>query len=354
MAMLLAGDIGGTKTILRLVTAERVEAQPLPVLTTLYEQTFPSQDFIDLVPMVRQFMTAAASQLGEVPQPHHACFGIAGPVTNNAVKLTNLSWFLEAKNLQEELHIEHIRLINDFAAIGYGVLGLSGNDVYPLQAGEPDRTAPIAVLGAGTGMGQGYAVPCREGYRVFATEGGHVDFAPRSAIEIQLLQYLKERMGIERVSLERVVSGMGILSIYQFMRDRRVADESSEVAEIYKIWQREIGRETKTVDLAAVISKHAIEQTDYLCQETMELFISAYGAEAGNVALKFLPYGGLYVAGGIAAKNLPLIQRGSFLESFHDKGRVSSILDKVPIYIVLNPRVGLIGAALCAAQMSFN
>lgn len=354
MTVLLAGDIGGTKTILRLVTAAQTPDQPLPTLTTLYEQTYPSQNFLDLVPMVRQFMAAATQQLGQVPAPERACFGIAGPVVQNTVKLTNLSWFLAGDKLQQELHIPQVCLINDFAAVGYGVLGLAPEDIYTLQAGEPDRTAPIAVIGAGTGMGQGYAIPCRNGYRVFATEGGHSDYAPRSSVEVQLMQYLKERMHIERISIERIVSGMGIVSIYQFMRDRQVCDESPEMEAMYKIWQQEMGKETKTVDLAALISQHAINETDYLCQETMALFISAYGAEAGNVALKFLPYGGLYIAGGVAAKNLPLMQRGNFLEAFQDKGRVSSILDKVPIYIVLNPRVGLIGAALCAAQLSSN
>lgn len=351
MTILLAGDIGGTKTILRLVKSDAVEGQMLPALTTLHEATYPSREFPDLVPMVRRFMDAAKEELGSAPSPERACFGIAGPVVDNVSKLTNLSWSLEADRLAQELAIAQVCLINDFAAIGYGVLGLTENDVHTLQPGTKDPSAPIAVIGAGTGLGEGFLIPSAKGYRVFPSEGGHVDFAPRSELEFQLARYLQEKFNIERVSVERVVSGMGIVGIYQFLRDRHISDESSEVYEIYKKWQHEIGQDEKTIDLAAVISQYAQKQADYLCQETMKLFVKAYGAEAGNLALKLLPYGGLYIAGGIAAKNLPLLERGGFLQSFLQKGRVSPLLDDVPVYIILNPRVGLIGAALYAASL---
>lgn len=350
MTILLAGDIGGTKTILRLVQAESTIASPLPTLTTLHECTYPSQDFPHLVPMVYQFMQEATSALGDAPYPERACFGIAGPVIDNVSKLTNLGWQLDAEDLQQQLKIPRIQLINDFAAIGYGVMALSPEELHTLQAGEPDPQGAIAIIGAGTGLGQGYVIPHAKGFRVFATEGGHVDFAPRSELEYQLLRYLKDRLNVSRISVERVVSGTGIVGIYQFLRDRGVA-ESPEVSQIYKVWQSEMGKEQKTVDLAAVISKHATEQTDYLCGETMEVFISAYGAEAGNMALKFLPYGGLYIAGGVAAKNLALMQRGLFMDAFRSKGRVSAAIEKVPVHIVLNPHVGLLGSALCAAQV---
>lgn len=302
--------------------------------------------------MVQVFMTIAREKLGDIPSPERACFGIAGPVMNNTSKLTNLGWLLESGDLQQELQIPAVRLINDFAAVGYGVLGLSANDIHTLKPGQPDPNGAIAIIGAGTGLGQGYVIPYNNGYKVFATEGGHADFAPRTELEYQLMRYLRERLNVERVSVERVVSGRGIESVYQFMRDRQRAQESPEVSQIYKIWQKELGKDEKTVDLAAVISKHALERTDHLCMQAMELFISAYGAEAGNLALKLLPYGGLYIAGGIAAKNLPLIERGEFLEAFSNKGRVSSAIERVPIHVVLNPRVGLIGSALCAAQMA--
>ncbi len=353
MTILLAGDIGGTKTILRLVRSELIQAARVPALTTLYEQTYASRDFLDLVPMVRVFMTAAQDVLGEIPQPERACFGIAGPVIHNTSKLTNLGWVLAATRLQQDLKIPLISLINDFAAVGYGVLGLASEDVHTLRAGTADPDGAIAVIGAGTGLGQGYVIPYPGGYRVFATEGGHVDFSPRSELEYQLLRFLKSQHNLERVSVERVVSGMGIESIYLFLRScSQMSEESPELAEIYKTWTQEMGKEEKTIDLPALISKRAMDQSDYLCKETMDLFIRAYGAEAGDLALRLLPRGGLYIAGGIAAKNLPLMQQDGFLDAFNRKGRVSSAIADLPIHVVLNPRVGLIGAALCAAQMS--
>lgn len=350
MTILLAGDIGGTKTILRLVRGDRQENARLPLLTSLYEETYASREFPDLVPMVRLFMATAQAALGETLTPERACFGIAGPVINNTSKLTNLGWLLEADALQKQLKIPSIRLINDFAAVGYGVLCLQSNDIHTLRAGTPDPQGTIAIIGAGTGLGQGYVVPYPGGCRVFATEGGHCDFAAQTELEVQLWRYLKEHFNLDRISTERVVSGIGIHSVYSFMRSRGICEESPEVAQAYQIWQQEAGKEEKTVDLAAVISQHAIAESDYLCTETMSLFIRAYGAEAGNLALKLLPYGGIYIAGGIAAKNLPLLERGDFLDAFNHKGRVSSAIERIPIHVVLNPRVGLMGSALCAAQ----
>jgi glucokinase len=350
MTVLLAGDIGGTKTILRLVETQGETDRQIPDLATRYEQTYSSHDYADLVPMIRQFLDAAAGSLGDLPQPERACFGIAGPVVHETCKLTNLSWFLEADRLQRELGIDQVNLINDFAAIGYGVLGLSDDELHPLQEVQPDTNAPIAILGAGTGLGEAFLVRSQGNYQIFGTEGGHTDFAPRTELEFALQQYLLEKNNIDRVSVERVVSGQGIISIYQFLRDRDGSRESPELAEVFKIWTREMGKTPKTVNLAAEISQAALEERDYLCEQTLKLFIEAYGVEAGNFALKLLPYGGLYVAGGIAAKILPLMERGDFLRSFLQKGRVSPLLERVPIYIVLNPQVGLIGAALYAAR----
>lgn len=351
MSMLLAGDIGGTKTILRLVHADHVEAGELPTLTSLYEQTYASREFPDLVPMVRLFMTSAQAALGEVDAPLAACFGIAGPVLHNASRLTNLGWKLEAEALERQLKIPQVSLINDFAAVGYGVLCLTADDICVLRGGERDPHGAIAIIGAGTGLGQGYVVPYQGGYRVFATEGGHSDFAPQTELEYQLWRFLKDLHGLERISTERVVSGTGIHSIYSFMRSRGICEESPEMTQAYQTWQQESGKDEKTVDLAALISQHAINETDYLCLETMNLFVRAYGAEAGNLALKLLPYGGVYLAGGIAGKNLPLMQRGDFLEAFNRKGRVSAAIANIPVYVITNPRVGLIGSALCAAQL---
>ncbi len=339
MTLLLAGDIGGTKTILRLVETLKTGLQ------TLSEERYPSRDFPDLVPMVQQFLATA-----KTATPEKACFAIAGPVVNNTAKLTNLTWFLDSKRLEQELGITSISLINDFAAVGYGVLGLEPADLSTLQAGQ-QLSAPIAVIGAGTGLGQGFLIQQGDNYQVFSSEGGHADFAPRSELEFDLLKYLRDKHNIQRVSVERVVSGQGIVAIYQFLRDRRIATESADVAQIVKTWEQEIGQSEKTVDPAAIIATAALEKRDRLSEQTMQLFIEAYGAEAGNLALKLLPYGGLYVAGGIAAKNLSLLQEGSFLRTFTDKGRISPLLKQVPVHIVLNPKVGLIGAAISAARL---
>ncbi len=346
MTLLLAGDIGGTKTILQLVETS-VEGE----LHTLYEATYLSGQFPDLVPMVQQFIEASAQQLGNTPAPHKACFAIAGPVVKNTAKLTNLTWELDAKRLEQELGIAHVSLINDFAAVGYGVLGLSQLDLHTLQAGQHQLDAPIAVIGAGTGLGEGFLIQQSNQATVFGSEGGHADFAPRTELEFLLLKYLLDKHNIQRVSVERVVSGQGIVAIYQFLRDRQIASESAEIGKIISTWEHEIGQSEKTVDPAATIAKAALEKRDRLCEQTMQIFVEAYGAEAGNLALKLLPYGGLYVAGGIAAKILPLIEQGNFLHAFTHKGRVSSLLESVPLHVVLNPQVGLIGAAICAARL---
>lgn len=353
MTYLLAGDIGGTKTILRLVLAlSGADATERPQLQICYEHQFSSQTYPDLVPMVREFLQTAQDQTEHSQHPLGACFAIAGPVVDNQSKLTNLAWSLEGSRLREELDLKQVQLINDFEAISYGVLGLTPADIHTLQAGHPQANAPVAVIGAGTGLGQGFSIPVQDRHQVFPTEGGHADFAPRSALEFQLQSYLLDKHQIPRVSVERVVSGQGIVSIYQFLRDRQFATESAAVAEAILTWERQTGLQTKTVDPAAVISQAAQQGRDHLSQKAMEIFVEAYGAEAGNLALKLLPYGGLYVAGGIAAKNLSLIQSGLFMEAFTNKGRVSNLLEKVPVHVVLNPQVGLIGAALCAADLA--
>jgi glucokinase len=348
MIQLLAGDIGGTKTILRLVEVET--ATVTTKLKSLYEARYESQIYPDLVPMVNQFLAAAAAT-GIQPKPEKGCFAIAGPVVNNTSSLTNLSWVLDGERLERELALTKVVLINDFAAIGYGVLGLEEIDLCTLQVGELRTLAPIAVIGAGTGLGQGFLVPHGETYSIYPSEGGHADFAPRSELEFQLLKYLRDKHSLTRISVERVVSGQGIVAIYQFLRDRQIAAETPEVGEQIRIWEREAGISDKSVDPAAVIARAAAEIKDALSEETMRLFVSAYGAEAGNLSLKLLPYGGLYIAGGIAAKNLALMQSGEFIHAFTDKGRVSSLLKRVPVHIILNPQVGLIGAAICAARL---
>ncbi len=331
MTLIIAGDIGGTNTRLQLfhTTPNGVEAESPPY-------SYPSQNYPDLVPIVEEF----CQRVGKCSQ--RACFAIAGPVENNRCTLTNLHWQLEGDRLAQELHLEAVTLINDFAGIGYGVVGLKPEDLHCLQAGQPDPLGPIAVIGAGTGLGEAVVIPQGKGqYRVFPTEGGHTDFAPRNPTETALLDYFKTEKKLKRVSVERVVSGMGIVDIYHCCRDRLAIPESPAMA---------VQRQNPGIDLAALIAQLAFSTNDPLCQATMNCFVSAYGAEAGNLALKLLPYGGLFIAGGIAAKILPLIEQGEFMAAYRDKGRVSAVLDRVPIQVVLSGDVGLVGAALCAAQ----
>ena len=338
---LLAGDIGGTKTILRLVEVTEVTLTE-KTFKTVKESQYISARFTDLVPMVQEFLAQ-----DKYIKPQLACFAIAGPVVNDTCNLTNLNWVLDTKRLEIELDIPKISLLNDFAANSFGILGLKDFDVHTLQAGEAREDSPIAVIGAGTGLGEAFLVPQGKKYKIFASEGGHTDFAPRNELEMQLLVYLRQKLGIEHVSVERVVSGMGIASIYQFLRDSGFAPESLEIGERIRIWEQE---QKKTIDPAAIVSQAAFKQSDRLCEKTMDVFIKAYGAETGNLALKLLSYGGIYIAGGIAAKILPLMQDGRFLNTFKDKGRVSTLIREVPVHIVLNPQVGLVGSVLYALQ----
>lgn len=331
--LLLTGDIGGTKTILRLVEADIQEKS----FETIREQKYVSASFRDLVPMVEQFLGA-----GNEEQPESACFAIAGPVINNSSQLTNLNWDLDGDRLQKELNINKVRLINDFAANSYGVLGLKDSELATLQTGAINNNAPIAVIGAGTGLGQGFLIPQEDSFQVFATEGGHTDFAPRNDLEFDLLKYLRTKLNTHHISVERIVSGQGIISTYQFLRDTNFATESSSIGEQISLWEQETA---KTIDPAAIISQGAIDGDD-LCVKTMKMFIEAYGAEAGNMALKLLPYGGMYIAGGIAAKNLSLMNNGDFLAEFHGKGRMKPLMERIPLHVVLNSEVGLLGAIL--------
>lgn len=350
MTQILAGDTGGTKTILLLAEPYETESGSIK-LNHLYEERFVSDDFPDLVPMVRQFLEQAAFALGYTPNPEKACFSIAGPVVNNTCTLTNLPWLLAGDRLGRELNIAHVNLINDFVAVGHGVEGLESSDLETLQLGQYEADAPIAIIGAGTGLGQGFVIRQANGYRVYGTEGGHTDFAPRSELEFQLLKYLRDKLTLPRISVERVVSGMGIVAIYQFLRDRQALSESEPVATAIRTWERQAGLREKTVDPAAVIAMAAVEQQDSLSKETMELFAELYGAEAGNLALKLLPYGGLYIAGGVAAKNLPLMKSGIFIRAMIDKGRMRPLMERVPVHVILNQNVGLLGAALSAARL---
>jgi glucokinase len=336
--LLLSGDIGGTKTILRLVDVNSQEQS----FETIKEGKFSSAKFPDLVPIVKHFLNEH-----QLEQPEIASFAIAGPVINNSSNLTNLNWQLTATRLEKELNISRVSLINDFAANSYGVLGLKESELATLQTGKTVANAPIAVIGAGTGLGEGFLLAHQNRYYVFPSEGGHTDFAPRNKLEMQLLQYLQKKLNKDHISVERIVSGQGIVSIYQFLRDTNFAPEDEAISHQIKAWET---KSVKNIDPAAIIAIGAQEPQDTLCLKTMNMFVEAYGAETGNLALKILPYGGIYIAGGIAAKNLCFMEQGSFLEAYSDKGRMSNLLRDIPIHIVLNSQLGLLGSITYAVE----
>jgi glucokinase len=286
-----------------------------------------------------------------------ACFAVAGPVVDGVAKLQNLAWQLETDRLIKSLKIPNLKLINDFAAVGYGLAHLHPDELHVLQAGEVVADAPQAVIGAGTGLGQGYLIPACGKYEVLASEGGHSDFAARTPLEFELVEYLMERDDLDHVSYDRLVSGRGIVNMYRFLRDRSSAGSSPladipEIAEAVKQWeQTTMFDRSHLTDPAVLIAKAAQAGTSPLARATMQMFVSAYGAEAGNLALKFLPRGGLYIAGGIAAKNLPLLTDGTFMAAFGQKGRMRSLVAQIPVSVVLNSQVGLIGAAAQSLAM---
>ena len=349
---ILAGDIGGTKTILCLMRPRAAAGPPQPLLPEiLYEQRYASTAFPGLAPMVRAFLESAAAALGHAPEIGSACFGIAGPVVGGTAEVTNVGWSVSAGRLSSDLGIDCVRLINDFTAVGYGITSLGPADLVTLQEGAPDPQAPMALIGAGTGLGEGFLTPLPGGgYRAFPSEGSHADFAPRSREEFELADFIRERNGLTRISAERVISGMGIVSIYQFVRSREPERESPAMAGRYRMWEQKIQNSAQEVDLAAEISGAAMAGADYLCAKAMGIFVGAYGAEAGNLCLKLLPDGGLYIAGGIAPKILPLLQAGPFLSAFRDKGRLSGRMERFPVRVIVNERTGLLGAGLCAAE----
>ena len=326
----LAGDIGGTKVLLQVVHRDSGKNN------VVAEQRYDSHAYPGLTPMVQDFLQSA-----RLPAPPRAaCFGIAGPITPTAAgqsaKVTNLPWEVNSAELAREFKIEKLKLINDFQAVGYGIEALSAEDLVTLQAGTAAPRAPRAIIGAGTGLGQGILVWQQDHYETIATEGGHADFAPADAWQLGLLQYLRQRH--EHVSYERVVSGQGLANIYSYLRDS--ASQSILI-------KKDL---LASSDPAAAIS-FAAGSGDPLASQALGHFVDIYGAQAGNLALTAGATGGVYIAGGIAAKIIDRLASGNFMRAFLNKGRMSVVLEKIPVQVVMNPKVGLIGAALAACRL---
>lgn len=325
--MILAGDIGGTHARLAFFQANNGH------LKLVTETAFRSRDFPGLEAIVSAFLDHESQGVDA------ACFGIAGPVRNGRAEVSNLPWVVESSRLANELKVGSTFLINDLEASAWGIGVLDRGDVLTLNEGISSAVGNQAVIAAGTGLGQAGMYWDGRQHHVFACEGGHTDFGPRNELELELLKYLMEKF--ERVSYERVLSGPGLVNIYHFLRDTGRAEEPAWLA-----------KEMSIGDPGATISKMALEGISPLCEQALNMFISIYGAEAGNLALKVLAIGGIYVSGGIAPKILPKLKDGRFREAFLDKGRMRPLLEAVPVRVIVNENTGLLGAARCAVIKS--
>jgi len=318
--LLLAGDIGGTKANLALFSLGGTK------LALRRNQRFHSSDYPGLGAILREFLSEPFGPI------HAAGFGVPGPVKDGRAKPTNLTWGVDAAEISTEFGIPHVQVLNDLAANAYGISLLAPDDFAILQPGDPDATGNRCVVSPGTGLGEAGLYWDGIRHRVWACEGGHTDFAPRNELEIALLEYLIKRYG--HVSTERVASGLGIENIYDFLRDTGRGREHPEVA-----------GEIKAGPAGAVISKWADSGQCPLCTQTMEIFVNCLGAEAGNMALKSMATGGVFLGGGIPSKILPRLRSASFLHAFNGKGRLASILQAIPVRVILNDQAALLGAA---------
>ncbi|HPC83595.1 MAG TPA: glucokinase [Thermoanaerobaculaceae bacterium] len=321
----LAGDAGGTKTILALVEGEEHDFR------IVAEERFASAEYPGLAPIVRRFLEAHEATV------EAACFGVPGAVRHGECGTPNLPWFLSESELESATGVPHVRLVNDFAAAAAGVLVLPPSALLALQPGRPVSTGHKAVLGAGTGLGQAILVWDGSQHLIVPTEAGHADFAPQGDLQRELAASLEAKLG--HVSVERLVSGPGLRRIYEFLVERGVSSWP-EVREAFAV-----------DDPAAVISSYALRRRDLACEQALDLFFELYGAEAGNLALRTLPTGGLYVVGGIAIKNLEKLQDGTFMRAFRRKGRLRAVLEQIPVHVALEHLVGLLGAAREAVRL---
>jgi glucokinase len=322
--MILAGDIGGTKTLLGIFDAGA--PRPAPIIV----QSFATLEYTDLPSMIDAFLSRAQRTATAIDR---ACFGVAGPVIDNAAELTNVPWRVDARRVASAFQIEHVSLLNDLESIGYSVPVLKAGEIHVLQRGEARPDGNLALIAAGTGLGE--ALIHNVGGRLIpsASEGGHADFCARTEREIALLRDVTGRYG--RCDVEHVISGRGLLNIH------RVAHRSARCA---------AGIDLGDTDAPALISAAAMERRCASCIETLDMFVDAYGAEAGNLALRGMATGGVFVGGGIAPKILPALSSGAFMRAFRAKAPLDAMVSAMPVSIILNAESGLLGAAVFAAQ----
>ena len=326
--LVLAGDIGGTKTNLGIYS---VHGDKLRSEST---HTFASKNYSGLMPVVQEFLAGTQHAIDA------ACFGIAGPVVDGKVKTPNLPWVVDAAESRRALKLDSVTLLNDLEAAAYGILTLENDEFFTLNEGAMFQSGNKALIAAGTGLGQAILYDDGRHFHPIASEGGHGDFAPRNELEIDLLRYLIGRFG--HVSYERVVSGPGLVNIYRFLKEVRRWEEPPWLTE----------RLSATDDPGVVISKAALAHEAPICVEALNIFVSAYGAEAGNLALRAKSVRGLYLGGGIAPKILEKLKDGTFMRAYVDKGRYTDFMATIPVRVVLNVQAALRGAAYYAAFLS--
>jgi glucokinase len=323
--MIVAGDVGGTKVHLALYGFEQGR------LAHVRDEKFPAHEFDGLEAIVRRFISESGN-----PEVTAACFGVPGPVRGGRLRLTNLPWVLDSRELSTNLKIAHVFLINDLEANGYGIPELSADQLATLNVGDTSAVGNRAVVSAGTGLGEGILIWNGKTHIPMPSEGGHTDFGARNPMEADLLVHLMKKLS-GRVSYERVVSGPGIYNIYTFLRDEKKMEEPAWLAD-----------RMKTEDPNAVIGEVGESGKSELCAKTLEMFVASYGAEAGNMVLKALAIGGMYLGGGIAPKILTTMKNGVFMKAFTDKGRLSELCIHTPVHVILESRAALLGAAAYA------
>jgi glucokinase len=324
--MILAGDIGGTNT--RIAVFDQNGDGRLKLAR---ERIFASREHNGLDDIVRTFLR------DEPAQATTACFGIAGPVFNGKANASNLAWIVDARQLSQETSIHDIWLINDLEAHAHGIGDLDPDDLITLNPGTP-RAGNAALIAAGTGLGEAGLYWDGTQHRVFAGEGGHADFAPSNDLEMALWSYLMKKFG--HVSWERVLSGPGIANIYDFLRDSKIEPEPQ--------WLKD--ELDRAPDPAVPISQHGLEGKAAICERTLDIFAEAYGSEAGNLALRLLAVGGVFVSGGIAGKIMTKLKGPLFMRAFLAKGRMEPLLEAVPVKVIVNEHIGLLGAARYAVR----
>jgi glucokinase len=327
----IGGDIGGTKVLL-----QAAQLKGDLQIQVLCERRYASGEYGSFSDMLADFLKQP--QLLEPGRnPVAACFAVAGPITEQGARLTNLPWLMHAAALASEFSIPSVKLINDFAAVALSVEVLSGRDLITLQEGKPLASEMRVALGAGTGMGGAWLSWQGDGYVALSSEAGHMDFAPADELQDGLLRYLRAKFG--HVSVERVLSGSGLTNIFNFLSSK--ADSSASASEQMQLQP----------DDAPRVTELAFRQNHPVALRAMDLFVAVYGAYAGNLALTGLTRGGVYVAGGIAPKIIDKLKEGGFLKAFRDKGRFSALMGEIPVHVVMNPAAGLLGAVHQARRM---